>query len=113
MADRKREDMDPKGSGISGQESDAGGKARVKAPRRTISIMGRQLPMPRSRRMRIATGVTLVILGMFGFLPVLGFWMIPLGILVLSYEFASVRRFRRRFEIWWAERRGRRRSRRR
>jgi hypothetical protein len=38
--------------------------------------------------------------------------MIPLGILVLSYEFASVRRFRRRFELWWAERRGRRRARR-
>jgi len=69
--------------------------------------------MPRSRRMRVAIGVVLVILGMFGFLPVLGFWMIPVGILVLSYEFASLRRFRRRFEIWWAERRGRRRARRR
>lgn len=113
MADRKRENMDTKGADIARQEPDACGEARVKAkaPRRTISIMGRQLPMPRSRRMRIATGVILVILGMFGFLPVLGFWMIPLGILVLSYEFASVRRFRRRFEIWWAERRGRRRSR--
>ena len=75
--------------------------------------MGREFTMPRSRRMRVAIGVVLVILGMFGFLPVLGFWMIPVGILVLSYEFASLRRFRRRFEIWWAERRGRRRARRR
>jgi purine-cytosine permease-like protein len=74
--------------------------------------MGREFAMPRSRRLRIAIGAGLVVLGLLGFLPVLGFWMIPLGILVLSYEFASVRRFRRRFELWWAERRGRRRARR-
>lgn len=111
MAHSEREDMDPKGTGSMGQEPNAGRKDGGYAARKTISVMGRRVPMPRSRRMRITMGVTLVILGMFGFLPVLGFWMIPLGILVLSYEFASVRRFRRRFEIWWAERRGRRRSR--
>ena len=81
--------------------------------RRRISVLGREFAMPQSRPLRIAIGVVLVFLGMFGFLPVLGFWMIPLGILVLSYEFATVRRWRRRFEIWWAERRGRRRARRR
>lgn len=80
---------------------------------RTIRVLGREFAMPRSRRLRIAIGTALVVLGLFGFLPVLGFWMIPLGILVLSYEFATVRRWRRRFEIWWAERRGRRRNRRR
>jgi hypothetical protein len=82
------------------------------AQTRRIVVLGREIAMPRSRRLRIAIGAALVVLGMFGFLPVLGFWMIPLGILVLSYEFASVRRFRRRFELWWAERRGRRRARR-
>ena len=81
--------------------------------RRTITVMGREFTMPRSRGLRIAIGVLLVVFGIFGFLPVLGFWMIPLGMLVLSYEFATVRRWRRRFEIWWAERRGRRRARRR
>ena len=91
----------------------AGNGAQGKAEARRISVMGREFAMPRSRRLRIAIGVALVILGMFGFLPVLGFWMIPLGILVLSYEFATVRRWRRRFELWWAERRGRRRARRR
>ena len=83
------------------------------AQARRISLLGRDFPMPRSRRLRIVIGALLVVLGMFGFLPVLGFWMIPLGILVLSYEFATVRRWRRRFELWWAERRGRRRARRR
>lgn len=80
---------------------------------RKIEIFGRQYSMPRSRALRIAIGVVLILLGCLGFLPVLGFWMIPLGFLVLSYEFATVRRWRRRFEIWWAERRGRRRARRR
>ena len=80
---------------------------------RTLSIFGRQFAMPRSRLARIVIGVLLVVGGCLGFLPVLGFWMIPLGLLVLSYEFATVRRWRRRTEIWWAERRGRRRARRR
>ena len=55
--------------------------------------------------LRIAIGVALCIFGMLGFLPVLGFWMIPLGLLVLSYEFAAVRRFRRRVVVWWERRR--------
>ena len=83
------------------------------ARRRTISVLGREFVMPRSRLLRIVIGGLLVVFGCFGFLPVLGFWMIPLGLLILSYEFATVRRWRRRFELWWAERRGRRRARRR
>jgi len=79
-------------------------------PAHKISVFGREFRMPRSRAARIAIGVVLVILGIFGFLPVLGFWMIPLGLLVLSYEFASVRRLRRRFIIWWERRRSGKRS---
>ena len=33
-------------------------------------------------------------------LPVLGFWMIPLGIFVLSLDMHWARRIRRRFMIW-------------
>lgn len=73
--------------------------------RRPISVFGRDFHMPESRGLRIAIGVALCVFGVFGFLPVLGFWMIPLGILVLSYEFASVRRFRRRTVVWWERRR--------
>ncbi|MCO5148244.1 MAG: hypothetical protein M9895_19000 [Aquamicrobium sp.] len=86
-----------------------GDRERRRAKRR-ISVLGREFAMPQSRALRIMIGVLLVFFGMLGFLPVLGFWMIPLGILVLSYEFATVRRWRRRFELWWAERRGRRRQ---
>lgn len=75
------------------------------APARKITIFGREFTMPRSRGSRIAVGVLLVAGGILGFLPVLGFWMIPLGLLVLSYEFAMVRRHRRRFVVWWQRRR--------
>ena len=67
--------------------------------------------MPQSRLARIVIGALLVLGGCLGFLPILGFWMIPVGLLVLSYEFAMVRRWRRRSEVWWAQRRGRRRPR--
>ncbi len=76
-----------------------------KPPRRKIQILGRDFHMPRSRRKRVSIGVALIFCGLLGFLPVLGFWMIPLGVLVLSYEFASVRRFRRRGVVWWQRRR--------
>jgi hypothetical protein len=73
-------------------------------PYPTIGLMGRRYRLPRSRPMRVAIGVLLVLGGMLGFLPVLGFWMIPLGLLVLSYEFARVRRWRRRYSVWWGRR---------
>ena len=68
---------------------------------RVISLFGRQFRMPQSRALRVGMGIGLVLLGMLGFLPILGFWMIPLGLLILSYEFAVVRRLRRRFVVWW------------
>ncbi|BBD38215.1 hypothetical protein Amn_30950 [Aminobacter sp. Y103A] len=73
-------------------------------PRRKISIFGREFAMPRSRGVRIGIGVALSFFGLLGFLPVLGFWMIPLGLLVLSHEFHVVRRVRRRLIIWWERR---------
>ena len=76
-------------------------------PRRKILLFGRELAMPRSRALRIAIGALLVFFGVLGFLPVLGFWMVPLGVLVLSYEFAVIRRFRRRCVVWWERRRKR------
>lgn len=55
--------------------------------------------------MRIGLGIALVSGGLLGFLPILGFWMIPLGLLVLSADIALVRRWRRvlqvRWERWW------------
>ena len=66
------------------------------------------MPMPASRQARIILGVALCIGGLLGFLPILGFWMLPLGVLVLSVDLAPVRRARRRLAVWWARRNGRR-----
>jgi hypothetical protein len=79
-------------------------------PERSIDLFGRKFTLPKSRRLRICLGVLLVVGGILGFLPILGFWMVPLGLLVLSYEFAWVRRGRRRLALWWhAKKRTRRR----
>jgi hypothetical protein len=59
------------------------------------------LPLPGSAIARIAIGSLLVVLGALGFLPVLGFWMIPLGVVVLSIDLPAARRLRRRVEVWW------------
>jgi len=34
-----------------------------------------------------------------------GFWMLPLGLLVLSFDLPFARRWRRRFVVWWNRRR--------
>ena len=57
--------------------------------------------------LRVAIGMILVLFGFLGFLPVLGFWMIPLGLLILSYEFHIVRRLRRRLIVRWERRKAR------
>lgn len=69
--------------------------------------------LPKNRIARIVIGFLLILGGMVGFLPVLGFWMIPMGLVVLSIDIAIARRWRRRTEIWWAETWGNRKERRR
>lgn len=75
-----------------------------------LSLLGRDYQLPKSRPLRVAIGIILVFLGCLGFLPVLGFWMIPLGLLILSYEFHIVRRLRRRLVVRWERRKARRRA---
>ncbi len=36
--------------------------------------------------LRLVLGILLIIGGIFGFLPVLGFWMIPLGVAVAALD---------------------------
>jgi hypothetical protein len=74
---------------------------------RVLTVFGRQIPMPASRMGRMALGVALIFFGFLGFLPILGFWMIPLGLLVLSHDLAMVRRWRRRLAVWYERRRAR------
>jgi len=71
-----------------------------------VRLFDRHWHLPRSRPVRIAIGVLLIAGGLVGFLPVLGFWMIPLGLLVLSVDLPIVRRWRRQVTVWWHRRRG-------
>ncbi|AOG09232.1 MAG: hypothetical protein KJ981_07955 [Alphaproteobacteria bacterium] len=68
-------------------------------------VLGRlEIPVPRSKAGRIVTGTALVGGGFLGFLPILGFWMVPLGLIVLSHDLPAVRRRRRRLTVWWSRR---------
>lgn len=78
------------------------------AARGEISVLGRGFRLPRNRGARIALGVSFVLLGLLGFLPILGYWMVPVGLLILSQDFAMVRRWRRSFDVWLGRRRHRR-----
>lgn len=66
-----------------------------------------RIPMPKSRAGRIGLGSALMVGGTLGFLPVLGFWMLPLGFVVLSNDISFIRRRRRRMVIWWSRRKQR------
>ena len=69
-----------------------------------IKLGSSRFHLPRSRIVRLAIGIMLILGGMLGFLPVLGFWMIPLGFFILSVDLPAVRRWRRRLTKWWAHR---------
>ena len=69
--------------------------------RATIRLAGRKIPLPGSKTGRRALGTGLVAGGIVGFLPVVGFWMLPLGLLVLSVDSKKVRRGRRKLEVRW------------
>lgn len=75
-----------------------------------VRFGGRRIHVPGPPIVRIVVGVVLILCGTVGFLPVLGFWMLPLGVLVLSVDLHPVRRMRRRIEVWWGRRRQKRRQ---
>jgi len=83
-------------------ESVNNASASSQGPR--LRIGNNHFGLPRSRFARIAIGSLLILGGILGFLPVLGFWMIPLGLLVLSQDLPMVRRWRRRLAVKWGRR---------
>ena len=62
------------------------------------------LRRPSSRWVRMPAGGLLIVGGLFGFLPVLGFWMLPLGMLLLGEDIPALKRATNR-SFDWAERR--------
>jgi hypothetical protein len=60
-----------------------------KAPR--LSRMIEWIRRPSSRLVRIPLAVLLVLGGFVGFLPILGFWMIPLGLALIAQDVPFLR----------------------
>ncbi len=71
------------------------------AGKHRIRLGKREIPLPASPLARLLIGGLFLLGGCFWFLPVLGLWMIPVGLVVLSIDFAFARRMRRRGEVWW------------
>lgn len=69
-------------------------------PRRVV----RWLRRPSSRWVRLPAGVLLVCGGLLSILPLLGIWMLPLGLILLADDIAPLRRARDRL-LDWVERR--------
>ena len=64
----------------------------------------RWLRGPASRRVRVPIALLLIVGGVVGFLPVLGFWMVPLGALLLAQDVPFLQRPILR-SLTWLERR--------
>ena len=64
----------------------------------------RRLRQPSAFWMRVPAGVLLVCAGALSFLPVLGLWMMPLGLALLADDVPPLRRLRSRI-LDWIERR--------
>ena len=69
----------------------------VRALRKTNYIGRRRLPPG----VRSLVGVLCIIGGFLGFLPILGYWMVPVGILLIGLDIPSLRTpIARRISSW-------------
>ncbi len=64
-----------------------------------VNFLGRRIPVPGHPILRLILGLILIFGGFLGFLPILGFWMLPLGLIVLSVDFPLIRRWRRALTV--------------
>jgi hypothetical protein len=73
-----------------------------KLPPKPAKFVG-WLRKPSSRYARIPIGVLLVCGGVFSFLPVLGLWMLPLGLLLFAQDVPALQKPTARM-LGWVER---------
>jgi len=83
-----------------------GATSRRRVPVNKVSFGRHTMKLPGNRWLRIGLGIVLILAGFVGFLPILGFWMIPLGLAVLAVDVPFVERrwtaFQPRLENWLA-----------
>ena len=88
----------------SGHGQPAGGDARLDAlvhrlPPRLAGTVD-YLLQPSSRWVRIPSGALLIVGGVLSFLPVLGIWMLPLGLALLAEDVTALRASRSKVFDW-------------
>jgi len=64
-----------------------------------------KLRRPRARWVRLPVAALLIPAGFFSFLPVLGLWMLPLGLLLLAVDIPLLKHLVYRFINWLAAKR--------
>ncbi len=62
---------------------------------------------PELRWVRLIAGILLVIFGLVGFLPILGFWMVPLGLIILAKDSRWLQRPTLKATTWLESKLGR------
>lgn len=67
---------------------------------RAISRAVHWLRGPQSRRLRLPIGLLLIGLGCFGFLPIIGYELIPIGLLVIAQDVPFLRKPVSALTIW-------------
>jgi len=71
-----------------------------------VSFGRHSITLPGNRLLRVVLGIALICGGLLGFLPILGFWMVPLGLAVLAVDIPFVERrwtvFQPKLESWLA-----------
>lgn len=60
----------------------------------------RRLRSPSARWVRLPVGLLLVVGGVFSILPILGLWMLPLGLLLLAQDLPFLHRPMGRALVW-------------
>lgn len=55
----------------------------------------------KARLVRIPVGILLIVGGFLGFLPIFGFWMVPLGLLLLAQDIPFLKRPAGRALVWF------------
>jgi hypothetical protein len=60
----------------------------------------RNLRHPDARWIRLPVGLLMILGGVFSILPVLGIWMLPVGVLLIAYDVRLLRRPVGRLTIW-------------
>ena len=73
-------------------------------PQRLQGVV-RWLRQPSARWLRVPAGLLLMVGGVFSILPILGLWMLPLGLVLLAEDVPPLRRGTDRVLVWIERRR--------